>query len=253
MCRLMRRGIKPTKPSMDKTAAIKDIAARVGVGSTTVSVVLGATSSRHVRVSEATRARVLEAARAMNYRPNRAARSLRSRTTNVVGVCMTHGYLDPRVPFTLEIVGGLHQGCDENGKHLPLHGTYGGRAPQDVCAELTDGNIDGLVLSTTPQDPLVALLAASGLPVVAVADALPPLPSVVVDDTGGSRLLAAHLAASGHRRAAYFPSNSALTSASRRRLAFFEALRRGTAWRSPTGRASAGGTGAPRPPCAGTT
>lgn len=243
---------------MDKTATIKDIAARVGVGSTTVSAVLGATSSRHVRVSEATRARVLETARAMNYRPNRAARCLRSRTTNttnVVGVCMTQGYLDPRVPFTQEIVSGLHQGCDEHGKHLLLHGTYGGRAPLDVCAELTDGNVDGLVLFTTPQDPLVGLLAASGLPVVAVADALPPLPSVVVDDQGGSRLLAAHLAAAGHRRVAYFPSNAALLSASRRRLAFFEAAAAHgmEAADCQDWGASAGRAGGRPPPCAGTT
>ena len=208
---------------MNKPATIKDVAASVGVSSSTVSAVLGHSPSRHVRVSEPTRLRIQEAAQRMRYQPNHAARSLRNRRTNVIGVYTAWGYLNPYVPFTAQIIGGLHQGCDAHGKDLLLHGMDRGRTAEDIHAELTGGQIDGLVLYTSAQDPLAALLAASALPVVALVDALPGLPGVGADDGAGSRLLAEHLASRGHRRVAYITGAPILTSVERRRLAFAEA------------------------------
>lgn len=189
----------------------------------TVSAVLSRTATGHVRVSEATRARVLEAAREMRYRPNRAARTLRSGPTNVIGIYSTHGYLNPYVPFTSLLLGGLHQGCDAQQKDLLLHSSYRDHTPEEIQAELADGRADGLVLYTSSQDPLAAFLAESSLPVVAVVDALPGLPSVVADDPGGARLLAEHLAARGHTRIFYRGGLPTLTSAVRRQQAFLEA------------------------------
>ena len=205
---------------MNKPATIKDVAASVGVSSSTVSAVLGHSPSRHVRVSEPTRIRIQEAARRMRYQPNHAARSLRNRRTNVLGVYTAAGYLNPYVPFTSQIVGGLHLGCDECCKDLLLHGMYRGRPAEEIASELAGGQIDGLVLYTRPDDPLAALLAASALPVVSIVDALPGLPSVVADDAAGSARLAAHLAAQGHRRIAYIAGGPGLISAVRRLEAF---------------------------------
>ncbi len=205
---------------MNKPATIKDVAASVGVSSSTVSAVLGHSPSRHVRVSEQTRNRILEAAARIRYQPNHAARSLRNRRTNVLGVYTAQGYLNPYMPFTSQIIGGLHLGCDECGKDLLLHGMYRGRPAEEVLAELTGGQIDGLVLYTGPEDPLVPLLAASALPVVSIVDALPGLPAVVADDAAGSALLAAHLVALGHRRIMYIAGSPTLVSAVRRLEAF---------------------------------
>ncbi len=205
---------------MLKPATIKDVAASAGVSSSTVSAVLGHTPSRHVRVSEQTRKRILEAAIQVRYQPNHAARSLRNRRTNVLGVYTAQGYLNPIMPFTLQIIGGLHLGCDEFRKDLLLHRMYRGRSVEEVFLELTGGQIDGLALYTDPGDPLVPLLAASALPVVGIVDALPGLPSAVVDDRGGSAYLAAHLAALGHRRVAYLAGSPLSLSAGRRLEAF---------------------------------
>ena len=205
---------------MNKPATIKDVAASVGVSSSTVSAVLGHSPSQHVRVSEPTRSRIQEAARRMRYQPNHAARSLRNRRTNVLGVYTAEGYLNPYVPFTSQIIGGLHFGCDECRKDLLLHGMYQGRRADEIASELTGGQIDGLVLYTRPDDPLAALLAESALPVVAIVDALPGLPGVVADDAAGSALLAAHLAGQGHRRVAYIAGGPTLVSAVRRLEAF---------------------------------
>ena len=124
------------------------------------------------------------------------------------------------MPFTAQIIGGLHRGCDAHRKDLLLHGMDRGARAEDIYAELVGGLIDGLVLYTSAQDPVAALLAASALPVVALVDALPGLPLVGADDAAGARLLAEHLAARGHRRVAFIPGAPALASAERRRRAF---------------------------------
>ncbi len=207
---------------MNKPITLKDVAARAGVSSTAVSAVLNQSQTRHVRVSESTRTRIMEAAHHLRYRPNRAARSLRSAKTNVIGVYTGPCYLNPFVPLTSQIIGGLHQGCDAQHKDLLLHGMDRGRTAEDIHAELTGGMIDGLVLYTSAQDPLASLLVESSLPVVTLIDALPCLPLVGADDAAGARMLAEHLAERGHQRVAYLPGNATVSSVERRRVAFAE-------------------------------
>ncbi len=79
-----------------------------------------------------------------------------------------------------------------------------------------DGRIDGLALYSPIDDPLGKLLAASFLPVVALTDAVPDLPSVVVDDVMGARLTIEYLAAKGHRHVVYHACTRNLMSAVRR-------------------------------------
>lgn len=57
------------------TTTLKDVARHAGVSSATASLVLNERKS-NVRISEETRERVIQAARDLNYSPNRAARAL---------------------------------------------------------------------------------------------------------------------------------------------------------------------------------
>ena len=65
-----------------KTANILDIARKSGLGKSTVARALSGTGS----VSERTRKKVCLAADQLNYRPNMAARVLKSRENRVLGV-----------------------------------------------------------------------------------------------------------------------------------------------------------------------
>jgi len=201
---------------------MKDIAERVGVSKMAVSSVLSG-SSRTTSVSEATRERILTAARQLRYRPNAIARSLRSKRTNIIGFYSGYRFIDPRNAFFAEIVGGLQEGCTEHRKDLLLHTVFREESVEDIYAELADGRIDGLVLTAPPDDPLVGRLADSHLPVVVVADAVPTLPSVIVDDAQGARLTLDHLLGRGHQRLLYWgvERNRRVFSAERRRAAYF--------------------------------
>ncbi len=200
-----------------------DVARQAGVNKVTASVVLSG-GQGNTRVSEATRQRIRLAAETLHYQPNALARSLRSRRTHTVGFYLSD-FIDLRDLFLSEIVSGLQQGCRENRHDFLMHGTFEGRSTDEVYAHLLNGKIDGLVLHVDSGDPLLPRLAGSRLRVVAVANPVPSLPSVTVDDIAGSRLLAAHLAEKGHTRLLYAACPYPVSSAVRREKAFFEAAR----------------------------
>src|SRR6476660_6322352 len=70
------------EPLPSPHSTIADVATRAGVGAATVSRVLNG----HANVRPATRARVLEAIDALEYRPSPLARNLSLRRTHVIGV-----------------------------------------------------------------------------------------------------------------------------------------------------------------------
>jgi DNA-binding LacI/PurR family transcriptional regulator len=210
--------IEASAPSMSKPVTIKDIALEVGVSTSAVSAVLGRGVPSTVRVSSYTRKRILETAERLRYRPNQIARSLRGKNTNVVGFYAASGCLNPMTPFTLQLIGGLHLGCAESRKDLLL---------QRLCYERLTGevdcrNIDGLVVYSQPDDPLLAMMALGDLPVVGVVNSLPGVPCVVADDACSSRMIVEHLWERGHRSAIYVVGASSGVSAVRRHRAFME-------------------------------
>ncbi|HVK03532.1 MAG TPA: LacI family DNA-binding transcriptional regulator [Armatimonadaceae bacterium] len=229
------------KPAAAPT--LSDVAARANVSKVTASSVLHKSRS-NTRVSEATRQRILDIAAELKYRPNAVARSLRRQSTSIIGFYCGHGLATAHNFFLSDVIGGLQEACDEQRRDLLLHGAFHRRSVDDIFDELTNRTVDGLVLIAYADDPLVERLRASSLPVVALADALPGLPSVVVDDAGGTRLLAEHLAARGHRRVYFRASEDALTSVARRHAALRDAAAAhgmtvvGTfpaGWRAPLG------------------
>lgn len=205
-----------------RAATMSDVARHAGVSNAAASAVLSGTRS-NARVSEATRRRVQQAALDLHYTRNEVARALRRQRTDIIGLYLWHQDLDTRGPFLAEIVGGLQRGCDRHQKDLLVHGTFRGESIEDIFNRLVSGKIDGLILFAEPGDPLVDRLAAAALPVVTVADVVPPLPGVTVDDAGGSRLLAQYLAERGHRRVLYRRGPITHSSTARRYAAFREA------------------------------
>jgi DNA-binding LacI/PurR family transcriptional regulator len=204
-------------------ATMLDIAERVGVSKVTVSAVLTGSAGNNTRVAPATRERILEAARELNYAPNGIAKMFRRSRTDIVGLYLGERLLNTHDLFLAEVVSGLQTGCLEHQKDLLIHGAFRGQSIEDIYLELTSRKIDGLIIFAQENDALTARLASSSLPVVAITDAVSALPSVVADDRGGSRLLARYLASKGHVHVLYRRGWHYQASASRRYEAFQEA------------------------------
>ena len=201
----------------------KDVGRALGLSQPTVSRILAGAEGH--RVSEETRARVIETALRMGYRPNAVARSLRNRRTNIVGFYTGYGYQDARNAFLSAIIGGLQQAAANHRMDLLLHGIFHGASTNDLFDELMNGRIDGLFIHTYPGDPLVERLASSDtLPVIAIADALPGIVSLVCDDETGTKELVNYLWERGHRHIGYIRPRTHFASVDRRVQAFRTAM-----------------------------
>lgn len=200
----------------------KDIARELNLSQPTVSRVLSG-DTRH-RVAAGTRQRILDTAKRLRYQPNAVARSLRQGRTGIIGLYTNHNY-DVRNDFLGAIIGSLQHGCALQDLDLLLHSALYGRSVEDVYAKLRDGRIDGLILHADTDDALVEILGKSPLPVVAVADCLPNLPTVTCEDAAGMQQLLSHLWERGHRRYAFLSPERYLVSAARRQSAFLAEMR----------------------------
>jgi DNA-binding LacI/PurR family transcriptional regulator len=182
---------------------LEDLAARAGVSRATASRVLRGDS----KVSEHARVAVLEAARAISYVPNLAARSLVTGRSDSVAFLVEE--TEERMfadPFFLGMLRSAQEAVAGAGQQLVF--TVVNR-PEDQERFLTyaaGGHVDGvLLLSLHGKDQLPQRLEALGVPTVLSGRPLSGrrrLWYVDADNVGGGRLATAHLLESGRRRVA---------------------------------------------------
>jgi LacI family transcriptional regulator len=205
-----------------RAATIADVAARAGVGSSTVSRVLNGG-----RVSATARARVVAAIDELAYRPQASARAL------VWGATGTLGMIIPFFtnPSAVERVRGVLAAVDQTPFELIVCNVadaaqrdayLGARAPLDR----TDGL---LIVSLAPTDDEAAALRRAGVPVVLVDADHRDLPRLVADDARGGTLATRHLLDLGHERIAFLGDATepglGFVSSARRFTGYCEALR----------------------------
>jgi DNA-binding LacI/PurR family transcriptional regulator len=173
-----------------------DVARRAGVSGQTVSRVANAMDN----VEPATRDKVLAAMRELGYRPNKAARALRSGQFGTIGVTAfnlkTHG--------NVRTLSAIVNAAGEQGFSVTLVPVARPTRPDILHAfdELLDQAVDGVIpLIEIPMTDSTELTIPPGLPVVVVSSgaATGDFPYVDNDQKGGSRALIEHLLALGHR------------------------------------------------------
>jgi LacI family transcriptional regulator len=184
---------------------LRDVAERAGVNKVTVSVVLNG-SNANTRVSEATRQRILTAARELHYRPNAAARSLRQSRTNTLGVLFGwSGAGAMHSLYSAVVFDGVVKGATEAGYHVLLY-TDAWHSAEVSSAAFADRRTDGvIVVAPLEGSDVVEGLTALGLPVSVVSTVTGVLgvSSVDIDNRAGAALALDHLWALGHTRIAY--------------------------------------------------
>jgi DNA-binding LacI/PurR family transcriptional regulator len=154
-------------------------------------------------VSDATAEVVRRAARELGYRPNAAARALRSGSAAAVGLVVR----DVTHPFFGRTLRGAQDAARAAGHVVVLiDDNYGAAAEDSAVEALRDGTIDGFLYFAA--DPPPSLRASGGPPIVLVETAQPRLPFVRLDAEGGTDAAMAHLHELGHRRIGYLRASA---------------------------------------------
>jgi DNA-binding LacI/PurR family transcriptional regulator len=220
---LIRRRIN-MQGSRPRSVTLRDVAAKAGVSDATVSAVFSGSRANNVRVSEATRQRVLQVVSELGYQPNGTARALRRQSTNVIGYYGGPAFaLRADHPVSAGMLGGIQDGCMDTRRNLLLYGGFAGRSSDEIFTELARSQIDGLVVMSVAEDPVIERLRSFKMPMIAMVDPLDGIPSAVTDDAGGVRELVQYLASKGHRRLSFCTVSGPGASLSRRERAFRDA------------------------------
>ncbi len=184
---------------LPRSATIRDVAERAGVSKSLVSLVLRGAP----HVSDRKRKAVLDAMAELDYRPNRAARTLTTARSGAVGILLN----DLRNPWFVDLLEGLTAALQTaNLAPIMTDSHTQRRVGRRSVETLVALGVDGLVVvGTTPEAEAVTAVAES-LPVVLAGTMQPRLPHAdiaVDDDEAGGRLATEHLIALGHRRIAH--------------------------------------------------
>jgi DNA-binding LacI/PurR family transcriptional regulator len=205
-----------------KKVTVKDVSRTAGVSTATVSRVLAGFDV----VSEETRQRVHEAAKALNYQPNRNARNLRRNTTSKIGVIIS----DIQNPFFGSVVRGIEKITIKEDYTLIL-----GNSDEDperekkLIAMLLEEGVAGIILVPTNADAeSYRTLFGSGTPFVVIDRQLPfpDLNMVLVNGAAGAEAAVDHLAGLGHRAIGYVGGMKHLSVMHEREAGYLKALKK---------------------------
>lgn len=198
---------------------LEDVARVAGVSRATVSRVVNGSTT----VDPALRKVVEKAIASTRYVPNRAARSLVTRTTGSIALVVSeegrqtarrHSAAEENAPFVGRIfsdpffgriVSGVMQRIRPRGVQLALMLVDDDESRDQLLAYVRQGHVDGVVLiSTHAEDPLPKMLAEAQVPAVVSAKPAQPvqISYVEVDQRAGVSLAVDHLVEHGRRRIA---------------------------------------------------
>ncbi|MDL2353728.1 MAG: substrate-binding domain-containing protein, partial [Pseudomonadota bacterium] len=204
---------------------LKSLALKLGMSKTTVSRALNG----YPEVSEATRERVLAAARDAGYEANPMARSLAVGRTNVFGIIYPLLPSDLGDPMFLGVVAGMSAALEQRGMNLIIAPVSPHNELPSYQQMVRGRRVDGLVVSRTlVRDERIAYLLAQGFPFVAHGRTAleQPYAWFDYDNAAGIALALDCLLAHGHRHIALLSAPLELNFARQRKDSFVATLGR---------------------------
>ncbi len=207
---------------MNQHVTIRDVAAAAGFSVNTVSRALNDKPD----VSPETKARVLEAARRLGYRPNKLARGLRSNKTQTIGVIVA----DIANPFFGAVVKGVEEAAREHDLSIILGNTNEDYEKEEkVIQTMLSERVDGLLVTPVQtKNATIIKLEESGMPFVLLGRHFKDLETdyVASDDVQGGFLATERLIKLGHRKIAFINGPLHVSSAKERFQGYKAALER---------------------------
>jgi LacI family transcriptional regulator len=189
-----KRTRKPTSPAARQPVSLKQLAAHLGLDPSTVSVVLNDVPGRSI--PQATRDRIKAAAVEMNYQPSLLARSLRSRSTQTIGI------LVPELGdgYHTQVMSGIGDQLISAGYfYFIAHHRHQASLIEEYTRMFIGRRAQGIMAIDTLLDHPISI------PVVAVAGHrhIAGVTNVVVDHARAAELTLTHLYSLGHRQIAF--------------------------------------------------
>lgn len=205
--------------------SLRQLADRLGLSQTTVSRALNG----YPEVSAATRARVAEEARRMNYAPDARARSLATGRSMAVGHVLPEASQHELVnPVFADFIAGAGRVYAEEGYDMMLTLVADGDEDAAYRRLRARGRVDGIILQVPrPKDPRIDLLREIGMPFIVhgrAEQADRDYSWLDMDNFAAFSQLTTHLTALGHRRIALLNGPERANFAVMRRAGFLAAL-----------------------------
>jgi LacI family transcriptional regulator len=222
----MKRFIMPLNGFPKMAVTIRDVAKLAGTSVTAVSATLNGSTGGTIRVGQATRERIYEAAAQLGYVSNPIAKSLATGKTKVLGLMLPYAdaFVDQN-PFCNLVMSGIMREVVHQHYNLMLYTATSG-IQRDRAATLIDSRIEGLLLVMPPEDsPIFPKCRKRGIPYVSILNA-PSVGSWTVnsDDYTGGRMAAEHLVSLGHKRIAHLMGSPDVVTSQPRARGFRDAL-----------------------------
>ncbi len=201
---------------------LKTIAEETGFSITTVSRALAGYDD----VSAETRQHIITIAKRLGYQPNLAARHLRSKQTQTIGMIipLTAYFSDP---FFMELLSGVGRQAAEYGYDLLLSAQQPGEEELNTYRRMVaSSRIDGMVVARVlTDDPRIAFLKEAHHPFVVFGRSnANDYPHIDVDGAAGMRQVVDHLVEKGHRRIALIASPRELGFTAQRYAGYVQGL-----------------------------
>lgn len=188
---------------MRKQVTSKDVAEKVGVSRTTVSLVLN--DVKGIQISPETRQKVLDTAAELNYVPNAAAQALATRRTKAIGLVLTrtqhHIATDSFLP---SIISGLLTTAKKQNVRILIDWVEMDHQESAYFELAHTKRIDGMILSTPRlNDNGLKALENVDIPTVLMGSITGSnLPCVDVDNTKSAEKATSYLIDLGHKNIA---------------------------------------------------
>jgi len=203
---------------------MSDIAREAGVSQTTVSFVLNNHSSS-ANIPAETKDRILETAKKLSYRPNLAAKALRTNQTHTIG------FITDRIattPHAVKIIKGAQDAAWANGKLLLIVNTGSDATVTETAIEmLLERQVEGIIYAAMyhQEVALPANIYEGSSVLVDCFCADRSLPSVVPNEIQGGRTATEMLLKKGHRRIGFINNVNPIPASFGRLEGYKQALR----------------------------
>ena len=196
-----------------------DVARKAGVSQSAVS----RTFTQGAAVSDATRRKVMDAAKALFYRPNAIARTLSTNRSRIIGVVLST--LDNQLyPLVVEQ---LSRALQSHSFHVMLFFAEGRDDVDSALTQLMTYQLDGVVLAaTTLSSRLARECVDAGIPVVMFNRSAEGAQtnSVTSNNVEGGRIAGQHLIEQGHQRIAFIAGREDASTNRDRETGLLQAL-----------------------------